>query len=144
MTTTPQQSHTLTTKTKVGLALASLLGLSDVAGLFTLRPSDAEIGPPWGVTLLGAALGLVTLVCVIVVWRTRSRGAVRLAAGAQVLSAVTALPAFFAGPPMPLIVGAAFSVIVTVVAVVLLLTPPSRDHSASRLPAGRSDSGLPS
>ncbi len=144
MNTTPQQAHTLTTTMKVGLALTTLLGLSDVAGLVDLRPSDGEIGPPWSVVLLGVVLGVVTLVCVIVFWRTRSRGAVRLAAGAQVLSAITALPAFFAGPPMPLVVAAAVSVIVTVVAVVLLLTPASRDRSALRPPAGSSDSGLPS
>ena len=47
-------------------------------------------------------------------------------AGTRILSAVTALPAFFAGPPAPFVLAAAISVTVTVIAVALMLSPARR------------------
>ena len=106
--------------TKVGLALAGLLAVVDLLGLAFQTP-EGQVGPPLGILLMGAALGVITLICIVIAWRTRSRGAIRIAAGARILSALGAVPAFFAGPPAPLVVMAAISVILTVACVILML-----------------------
>ena len=86
----------------------------------------ARIGPvepfkdPLGI------LGAVTLVFVVIAWLRRSRGAIRIVAGTRILSAVTALPAFFAGPPAPFVIAAAVLVTVTAIAVALMLSPARR------------------
>lgn len=110
-------------RNKVGLALAALLAVNDVAGLVTYQASAGEVGPPLGVLILDAVLGVVTLVFVVVGWRTRNRGAVRIAAGSRILSALTVVPAFFAGPPPAIVAFGALMVLVTVVAVALMLAP---------------------
>lgn len=124
--TTTQHPARLQTRTKVGLVLGGLLGLTDMAGPFSLRTPAGETGPPTGVLVLDAVLGLVTVVFVVVALRTLSRGAIRIAAGARILSAATALPAFFAGPSAPTVVIAAAAVIVSVIVVVLMLSPAPR------------------
>jgi hypothetical protein len=111
------------TANKVGLALAGLLGAVDLTSLAMTTP-PGEVGPPLGILVLDTLLGLVTVVAVVIAWRTRSRGLVRLAAGARILSMITALPAFFAGVPAFLVAIVAAVVVLTVVAVVLMLLPP--------------------
>jgi hypothetical protein len=111
------------TANKVGLVLAGLLGASDLTSLLMTTP-PGEVGPPLAILVLDTLLGLVTVVAVVVAWRTRSRGLVRLAAGARILSMVTALPAFFAGVPAFLVAIVAGVVVLTIVTVVLMLLPP--------------------
>ncbi|WP_375430542.1 hypothetical protein [uncultured Friedmanniella sp.] len=110
---------------KAGLVIAALLGLSDVISLASPTPSG-EVGPPTAILALDAVLGLITVVAVVVAWRSRSRGLVRLAAGARILSLITALPAFFAGVAPALVALVAGFTVVTVAAVVLMLLPPRR------------------
>ena len=83
----------------------------------------SQVGPPLGVIVLAGILGVITLVFVVIAWLRRSRGAIRIVAGTRILSAVTALPAFFAGPPAPFVIAAAVGVTVTVIAVALMLSP---------------------
>ncbi len=118
-------SSPVTTRTRVGLVLAAALGAGDVVGTFFPTP-DGEIGPPLPVVLLGGLLGIVTLAAVVVAWRTRRRGALRLVAGTRVLSVIGALPAFFVdvAPTVKLLV--AVFVVLTVVCVVLVLAPAPR------------------
>lgn len=85
---------------------------------------DGELGPPLSIALLGGLLGIVTLAAVAVAWRTGRRGALRIVAGTRVLSAITALPAFFVDIPAWLAV--AVAVVLTVVCVVLVLAPARR------------------
>ena len=115
------------TATRTGLVLAALLGLADLSGPFVVpQPAAGENGPPMAVLVVGAVLGVVTLLAVAQTWRTGSRVGARVAAGARIISALTALPAFFA-PDVPpaLRILAAASVLLTAVVVYLLLRRPA-------------------
>ncbi|VXA94669.1 hypothetical protein [Aeromicrobium sp. 9AM] len=116
---------TLTTKNKVGLALAGLLGLSDLPSFLQNTP-DGETGPPMGIMILSSICGLVTIVAVIMAWRTGSFAAIRVAAGARILSVLSALPAFFVDVPAFVKVLVAVFVVVTIVSLVLMFTPARR------------------
>jgi len=111
------------TANKVGLVLAGLLGVSDVASVFSPPTPPGEVGPPTGILVLDAVLGVITVLAVVVAFVTRRRGWVRLAAGARILSMITALPAFFAGVPAWLVAIVAVFVVVTVLTIVLMLLP---------------------
>jgi len=112
----------LSTKNKVGLVIAGLLGLGDIPAALMPTP-DGEVGPPYGILVLGSILGVVTVVAVVIGWTKANRGAIRVAAGARIVSVLTALPAFFVDVPwfIKLLVTAA--VVLTVVSVVLMLSP---------------------
>jgi|1186.fasta_scaffold29770_3 hypothetical protein len=115
-------SSPLTTRTRVGLVLAVVLGLADVVSAFFPTP-DGEVGPPLAIVILGGVIGLATLAAVAVAWRSGRRGALRIVAGTRVLSAITALPAFFVDVPAWLKLVVAVLVVLTVVCVVLVLSP---------------------
>jgi hypothetical protein len=77
------------------------------------------------VLVVGSVLGLVTLIGVAYTWRTGNRVGSRIIAGARILSAVLALPAFFVeGVPAGLVALAASGIVVTVLCVWLVLSPP--------------------
>ena len=117
----------LLARNKVGLVILGVLGLVDVLSLAAPSTPDDQAGPPTSILVLDTVLGLVTLVFVVVAFRTRSRGAVRIVAGARILSVLTAVPAFFAdGVPAGLVAAAAAVVVVTFVGIVLALTPARR------------------
>jgi hypothetical protein len=107
---------------KAGFVIALLLGLSDLASPLQPTP-DGEVGPPFAILLIDALLGLITVVAVIIGWRTARRGAVRIAAGARIVSMVTALPAFFAGVPTGILLIVSLFVVVTIACVALMLLP---------------------
>lgn len=111
-----------------GLALSTLLGLGDVASVFSLQEAfdPSQPGPPLEVLVFAAVMGAVTVLACALAWAGRWRTpAVRIAAVSRILSAITALPAFFV-PDVPagLVAVAGGGVLVTVVAVVLLLVRP--------------------
>jgi hypothetical protein len=107
---------------KIGLVLAFLLGVVDLTP--RVEPaSDGKHGPPLGVLLLDGILGLITLVAVVVAWRTARRGAVRLTAGARIISVITALPAFFVDVPPLVRVQVGVVALLTVAIVAMMLTP---------------------
>jgi hypothetical protein len=132
-----------TAPVRTGLVIAALLGVGDVVATFFPTP-DGEVGPPLPILLLGAVLGVVTIAAAVVAWRggrrgrpteepaaggvgsSDKRGALRIVAGTRVLSAITALPAFFVEIPPGLKLAAAVGVVLTVVCVVLLLAPAGR------------------
>jgi hypothetical protein len=122
-TTTPA---TLSTKNKVGLVLAGVSGLLDVVGLAALPHGDtAEQGPPAGVLVFAAIMGIVTVAAVVYAWRTGNRLGSRVAAGTRILSAITALPAFFVEDvPAALVIVAGVGTVITIVTVWLVLSPP--------------------
>lgn len=113
---------------RVGLVLAALLGIADVVAVLT--PVDPnQPGPPLPILIFGTFLGLVTLAAVVAAWRTRRRVWARVAAGARILSALTAVPAFFVPDvPAPLVVAASASIVLTAVAVYLLLRRPATER----------------
>ena len=116
-------NHT-SARQKVGLLLAGFLSLTSVPSVFTPTP-DGEVGPPFGILILGTVLGVVGLVAVVAAWRG-NRPAFRVAAGAVILNMLTALPAFFVDVPawLKLLVGV--SVLISITSVVLMFSPARR------------------
>ena len=116
----------LTKVNKIGLILAGVLGVSDIATV-GIPTGDGNDGPPFGIVVVAALLGVLTLACLVPAFRKASRGAIRVIAGARIISAITALPAFFVDIPAGLKVGAAAVVLLTVVVVVMIINPgPAR------------------
>ncbi|MGZ5406680.1 MAG: hypothetical protein ACXWXF_07070 [Aeromicrobium sp.] len=115
----------LTRQNKIGLALAGLLGLADIPSILQPTP-DGEVGPPLAVLALGTVCGIVTVAAVILAWVKANRGAIRIAAGARILSMLTALPAFFVDVPAAIKALVAVMVIVSMTSVVLMLSPARR------------------
>ena len=115
----------VTTKNKIGLGIATVLGLGDCTSL-AFTTSDSEVGPPIGVLILTTICGIVTLVAAVPAWRQGSRVALRAVAGSRIVSAIAALPAFFVGIDPGLVVLTAGFILLTVVAIVLMMTPPAR------------------
>lgn len=106
---------------RIALALFGLLSVADIVGLLV---TDGE-HPPYAIAAIGAVLGAVSLWLVVRIWRGDWRG-VFVLVGLRVLSAVSAVPAFFvSGVPTAAVVAAAAIVALTVVAV-MLLRPESR------------------
>ncbi|WP_229075128.1 hypothetical protein [Actinoplanes sp. DH11] len=116
----------LTKLNKAGLVIALLLGLIDVTGPFTLVPENSQDGPPFAILLIDCLLGLITVAAVVVAWRTGRRGAVRIAAGARIISVITALPAFFVDVPAALQMVVAVAVALTIASVAMMLAPSRR------------------
>jgi predicted phage tail protein len=74
------------------------------------------------VALAGSVVGLLSLVCLVYVWRGADRPLVPLVL-LRVLSAVSALPAFFvSGVPAAAVAAAGCIVVLTVVGLALVLT----------------------
>lgn len=129
MTTLSSSQTTSTrpsTRVRVGLVLSALLGLANIPFVF-MPTSPGEEGPPFVVLLLSAVLGLVSIVAAVVAWRSGNRVAIRLNAAALIINAVTSLPAFFVDVSAGIKVAAAVTVLLTVLAVVLIL---SRERSS--------------
>ncbi|MDQ3631425.1 MAG: hypothetical protein M3417_09230, partial [Actinomycetota bacterium] len=84
---------TRSTATTYGLAICALLGVVDIISLASLG-SDGDDGPPLPVVLIGAVLGVITLVGARMAWRGDRSGVVTVIVS-RVLSALLALPAFF-------------------------------------------------
>ena len=131
-TTSSEAPVPFSTRNKAGFVLAILLSLPNLVGPLFPTP-EGEVGPPMLVLVLGSILGVVTIGAVALAWTRGNRSAVRVAAAAIIVGAITALPAFFA-PDVPagLRVFAAVSVLVSIIAVVLMLTParPTAGHGA--------------
>jgi hypothetical protein len=123
-------SSPVTSRTRAGLVLAALLGLADVVSAFFPTP-EGEVGPPLPIVVLGGVLGVATLAAVAAAWRTGQRGMLRIIAATRVLSAISALPAFFVDIPAALKLVVAVGVVLTVVCVVLVLTPARRTASVT-------------
>ena len=116
----------LSRRNKVGMTLAFLLGLIGLPMFLRGASDPGEIGPPMAVLVTESICGLVTVVAATLGWRYRSARAIRLAAGAQIVSVLTAVPAFFLDRPALNKLLLAVLLGVTLTAVVLMLTP-SRD-----------------
>jgi hypothetical protein len=120
------ESNELTRVNKIGLALAGVLGLSDVASI-GMPTGDGQDGPPVAIVVLGAVLGVITLAALVPAFRKAGRGAIRLVAGTRIISAISALPAFFVDVDAGLKVFAAIIVVLTVAVVAMILNPgPAR------------------
>jgi hypothetical protein len=123
-TRTANTPRALTIKNKVGLSLATLLGLSDLIGPFVPFPGAQDApGPPTAVQVAGAVLGLITLAAVVHTWRTGNRVSARIIAGTRILSLLGALPAFFVpGVPAGVVAVVAAGALLTILSVLLVLS----------------------
>ena len=108
------------TKQKVGLVLCILYSLGNLPSVLFPTP-DGEEGPPLAILVVGSVLGLVGLVAAVLAWRG-SRVALRIGAGAIIVITLTGLPAFFVDVPMAIKALVGFSVVLTVVTVVLMFS----------------------
>ncbi|MDP8900816.1 MAG: hypothetical protein M3N33_06645 [Actinomycetota bacterium] len=102
----------------VGLVLSAILAALDIFGLAGFGSDD---GPPAGVMIAGAVLGVITFAGVRMAWRD-GRNGVPMIIGSRVLSALLGLPVFFIDDvprSAPVVVG--ISIAVTAVAVGLIL-----------------------
>lgn len=118
---------------KIGLVLAAVLGAGDIASLGTLgqQLEPGQDGPPAGVTIFSALLGVITLVGVVIAWRSGSRAAVRAVAGTRIVSLLLSLPAFFvSGVPAGWVAITGVAVVLTVVALALILRKPAAAGSS--------------
>lgn len=117
--------NTTSKRQKVGLVLAGFYSAVNIPSVLFPYP-EGQDGPPFGILVVDSVLGLVGLVAVIITWRTGNRAALRAAAGAIIISALTALPAFFVDVPaaIKLLVGVA--TLLVIVAVVLMFSPGRR------------------
>ncbi len=123
MTTTSVASTT--GRFRAGLAVSAFLGVTNIPFLFAPGP-DGDSGPPTVVLVVSGLLGVVSLVCAVVAWRSGNRLAVRINAAALIINALLSMPAFFVDIAAWVKVGAAVSVLLTLVALVLTLR---REHT---------------
>ena len=113
-----------TTRQKVGLGICILYCLTNIPSVLFPAP-DGEEGPPLAILVVGSVLGVVGLVAAILAWRG-SRVALRVAAGAMIVITLTGLPAFFVDVPMGIKALVGFSVVLTMLAVVLMFSTDRR------------------
>lgn len=107
----------MSTTYRAGLILLGVLSLGDLAAPLL---TDGQT-PPLSIALIGAGLGLVTLVLIGFAWYGRVAAAVG-AVVIRVLSALTAVPAFlFDGVPTVPKVLAGIAITLTVAGCVLVL-----------------------
>ena len=108
----------MSTAYRVGLVLLGVISLGDLAAPLL---TDGQT-PPMFIALIGSALGLVSLVLVVLAWRGRVAAAIGLVV-LRLLSALTAVPAFLVpGVPAVPMVLAGVAITVTLVGVVLVFT----------------------
>jgi hypothetical protein len=115
----------VSTRQKVGLALAGLLSAANVVSIFFPTP-DGEEGPPIVVLALSTVLGAIGLVAVVLAWRGGNRAAARIAAGTLVINVLASLPAFFVDVPVGVRLLVAVGVLLSIAAIVLMLSPAPR------------------
>ena len=110
-----------------GVVLLGVLSVIELTGPLT---TDGQ-HPPMIIALIGAALGLLSIVLAVLAWRGRTAAAVGLCV-LRMLSALTALPAFWVtGVPGPVVAVAGTSIVLTIVGVVLTLAGLRRPVPAS-------------
>jgi len=100
------------------LIISAFLGAVDIVSVLG---AGADPGPPLPVLLIGAVLGIITLIGVSLAWRGK-RGGVPTVGVSRVLSALSGVPVFFIGDEAPdwAPPAVAVAIVLTVVALVLL------------------------
>lgn len=120
-TITAQPSQlTPTTTVRAGLALSAIIGLGNIPFLFPIIDWGSE-EPPFGILLLAAAIGMVSVVCAALAWNTGNRRLIRLNAAALILNAVMVVPGLFVDTTATIRVITAVIIVATVASVVLMM-----------------------
>jgi len=109
---------------RAGFVLAALVAFANLPGAFVPTGDDDGGGPPIGILIFGAVAAIVIMGLLYKAWRDGSRGALRVAAGLLILTALSAVPAFFVEDvPAALRLFAGLYILGTIVSVVLLFSP---------------------
>lgn len=109
-----------TATVRAGLALSAAIGLANLPFLAPGIDWGPE-APPFGLLLLAAAIGMVSVVCAAIAWNSGNRQALRLNAAALIVNAVMVLPGLFGDTPAFINIASALFVITTVIAVILTM-----------------------
>lgn len=125
LTMQPTRRRATSGRQRAGLAIAGLLAIGNIVSVFQPTPED-EVGPPFFILALGAGLGLLALIGAVVAWRTGSPVALRVTAGATIVTTLFAAPAFFVDVPAGVKALVGVVVLLTVAAVVLMFSSPRR------------------
>ena len=118
ITAAPANTGTPTTGVRSGLAISALLGLGNIPFLFPWVDWGTE-APPFGLLLVNAAIGMVSVVCVVLAWNTDNRKAIRINAAALIVNALMVLPGLFV-EASPFIKATSAAVVAATVAAVVL------------------------
>lgn len=113
-----------TTKQKTGIAITGVYSLVNIPS-FLGAPEPGVEGPPMAILVVGSVLGAIGVVASVLAWRGNTV-ALRVAAGAIIVATLTGLPAFFVDVPMFIKALVGFSLLLTVLAVVLMFSTDRR------------------
>ena len=113
-----------TARQKIGLVICAIYGLANIPSVLT-APDDGETGPPMAILVVDTLLGVIALAAAVAAWRGY-RLALRIGAGAMILITLSGLPAFFVDVPMFVKALVGFSVLLTLVGVVLMFSTDRR------------------
>lgn len=109
-----------TATVRAGLALSAAIGLANLPFLAPGIDWGPE-PPPFGLLLLAAAIGMVSVACATIAWNSGNRQALRVNAAALIVNAVMVLPGLFGDTPAFINIASALFVITTVIAVILTM-----------------------
>ena len=129
MSATRRTSST-SSQVRAGLAISAFLGITNIPFLFAPTPPGSD-APPVAVLVLSGLLGVVSVICAVVAWRSGNRVAIRINAAALLINALTSLPAFFVDVEAWVKVAAAASILLTVAALVLTLRREAAPYTVS-------------
>jgi hypothetical protein len=118
--TAPLTQQTPNTTVRAGLVLSAIIGLANLPFLFLDIDWGTET-PPFALLLLNAAIGMVSVVCVVVAWNSGNRTAIRINAAALIVNALMVLPGLFVETSAFITIVSAVIVVATLVAVVLTM-----------------------
>ncbi len=118
--TAPPSWLTPNATVRAGLVLSAIIGLATLPFLF-LDIDWGNDAPPFALLLLNAAIGMVSVVCVIVAWNSGNRTAIRINAAALIINALMVLPGLFVETSAFITVVSAATVVATLGAVVLTM-----------------------
>ena len=108
------------TPVRVGLALSIVIGLSQ---LIFLHP-DIDWGdddPGVGLILVGVAIGMVSVVCAVLAWKSGDRRLIRINVAALIVLGLSIVPGLFVDTTAFIRLATAVTIIAIVAAVVLLM-----------------------
>jgi hypothetical protein len=106
----------LTRENKIGLALAFILGLADIAFLAALSGDGDK--PPVAIVVLSVVVGIVTLVLVVLAWRAPTWPVMITIIGLRVISGLGDIPGFF--QTAGIVVTSAIHLVLTLICIGLL------------------------
>ncbi|CAN5410322.1 hypothetical protein BH10ACT1_BH10ACT1_18840 [soil metagenome] len=103
---------------KIGLVLALLLGLSDIAILGALGGDDGSEKPPLAIVLFSVIVGLATIALVVMAWRQPTRRSVLAIIVLRAISGLGDIAAF--GESAAVVTVSIVFLVLSIVAIYLL------------------------